>query len=144
MNLNELELTELFMDKFITEGALDYRDFARILTACVSNIFIANLLENILKVWSNDSWIIRTPFNSQLHYSSCLMSILSLVSPDLFDSEREQDLMNGVQNRLDHSDYQVRLMATCVAEMLNQLHPEAENKLDFGLDGKNEIVAHFI
>ena len=86
-------------------------------------------------------WIIRTPFNSQLHYSSCLMSVLSLISPDLFNPELEQSLMNGVQSRLDHSDAQVRLMATCVAEMLNQFHPETENKLDFELDMNNEIVA---
>ena len=144
MNLHAEQLSQLFADKFIVEGILDYRDFASLLVSCTSNDFLVNLLEKVLKIWSNDSWIIRTPFNSQLHYSSCLMSILSLVSPDLFTSEHEMALMNGVQSRLDHSDAQVRLMATCVAEMLNQFHPEAENKLNFGLDPQNEIVAHLI
>lgn len=142
VKLDSAKLSEIFMDKFIAEGILDYRDFACCLVTCTSNDFLVNLLEKILKIWSNDSWIIRTPFNSQLHYSSCLMSILSLVSPDLFTSEQELSLMNGVQSRLDHSDAQVRLMAACVAETLNQFHPEAENKLDFGLDPKDEIVVH--
>ena len=55
MKLTDTVMSELFMDKFITEGTLDYRDFARILVVCTSNNFIIDLLERILKIWSNDS-----------------------------------------------------------------------------------------
>ena len=111
-----------------------------------NNIFILNLLDQVLKIWSNDSWISRTPFASQLHYSSCLIIILSIVSPEMFQCRPliEQNLMNGIQSRLDHSDTQIRLIATCIAETLNQFHPNSDldKRLDFSLDSSNEIVCH--
>ena len=141
-------LVNLFFEEFISKGLLDYRNFSQLISAFSvtfkdSNRFLSSLMKLVLKTWSNDSWIFRTPFNSQLHYSSCLMIISSLISSDLFKSDDiEESLMNGVQTRLDHSDAQIRLLGTCVAEILNQMHPESESKLDFGLDPKNEIVLH--
>lgn len=140
------DLVELFLEQFICKGSLDYKELALLISSYKdfkdSNYLFVNILIGVLKIWSNDSWIFRTPFNSQLHYTSCLMTISSLISPDLFSSNLKEFLMNGVQTRLDHSDSQVRFLGCCAAEILNQMHPESEIKLDFDLDSKNEIYSH--
>ena len=147
LSLSTRTVQGVFFDQFIKKGSLDYCDFSRLFSPFSSllddsNTFIMKLVFEILKIWSNDSWIFRTSFNVQLHYSSCLLIVLSLVSPEMFSLECEQSFMNGIQTRLDHSDSQIRLMASCVAEILNQMHPESENKLDFELDVFDEIVVH--
>lgn len=147
LHLEPDDLVNLFIELFIFKGLIDYKGVSLLISSFAAaleeaNRFLVNLLSELLRIWSNDSWTLRTPFNSQLHYSSCLMIISSLISPDLFASNIEQSLMNGIQTRLDHSDSQIRLIAACVAEILNQMHPESENKLDFDLDPKNEIVSH--
>lgn len=142
LNLKNDDIVSLFTQNFIKKGSLDYRDISRLLLAVYNENILSNLSLEILKIWSNDSWIFRTPFSAQLHYSSCLMIVFGLMTSDTFTSELEELLMNGVQTRLDHSDSQIRLMATCVAESLNKIHPESENKLDFGLEPSDEVVKH--
>lgn len=142
------DLVQLFHEQFICKGLVDYKELATLTSAYKDyksfNSFLINILTEVFKIWSNDSWTFRTPFNSQLHFSSCIMIISSLVSPDLFTTTAylEESLMNGVQTRLDHSDPQIRLMGCCVAEILNLMHPESESKLDFEIDPNNEIVTH--
>lgn len=143
LQLDEQSLKNIFMEQFIVNGLIEHRDFSRLLNASDSkNNLVPLILVEILKIWSNDSWIFRTPFTFQLHYCSCLMILLGLIPVEMFTRDMEDSLMNGIQGRLDHSDSQIRLMACCVAESLNRIHPNSENPLDFGLDAKNEIVSH--
>lgn len=141
------DLEVIVFDFTVVKGQLDYRSLATLLSLISSNHqnvnnLISNLSIKILRTWSNDSWLFRNSFSVQLHYSSCLVIVLSLLSPAQFSKEMEELLMNGVQSRLDHSDYQVRLLGTLIAEKLNNFQLETEAKLDFGLDSENEIVNH--
>jgi hypothetical protein len=143
LGFSQSMLAHVILDHFISQGSVDYMDLSNLLCACDHEI-IPLLLDGLLvRIWSKDSWILRESFNSQLHYSSCLMCLLSLTSPDTFCSEAEDALMNGVQSRLEHSDPQIRLIGTCVAETLNSLRPLGNDSvLDFALDPNNEIVKH--
>ncbi len=132
-------------DLIISNGMWSFVDL-NILLHSLELSSITTVAKCLLEKWANKAWTGSSSFSEQLYFSTVLSSVLSFVSPDACaESNLECLLFEGIGLRLDHSDYQIRLLGMTVAESVNSLHVctgEEARKLDFELDARNEIVKY--
>lgn len=106
------------------------------------------LAGKVLEKWANKPFSSASSFAEQFYFANIMASILSFISPEMYRSSEAWESMffDGVSNRLDHADPQIRLIGMTVAEFINSFHldfdDESSRKLDFDLDSQNEIVQY--